>query len=391
MKILFYLPVITPWWFDHVIAPMLRALDGDPEVTEQHVMIAPLWRNTGIDGHQLAPLADLGKVHWHVIDQGEPEEFRTNGAGLEGLLDLVDEIEPDLCLVRSADFETPAQFPGIVRHIMEGAAAPFETGSNWFVLEEHPFRFGIFPEAAEPTARSCQVALSEIWEAMDERQVLEDGASDWRKLLGLPGDRPIISVPLHYEHEENFFGVHASFARGTDLLSYLLETLADDAFLAVTDHPLNRLYTNRTAIDALISGNADRACLCVAEKLPHDATGLLSAKADAVLSDLSKSWSMAAYCGTPIVHVGRNAMAEWIHATNGVDRINGKLAARGLPGADPSAAREWFSWHLAARLMVPKDVTAGALMRQVDGIVTDEQIEEAAGRIKTWFDGARWT
>ena len=25
MKILFYLPVITPWWFDHVIAPMLRA------------------------------------------------------------------------------------------------------------------------------------------------------------------------------------------------------------------------------------------------------------------------------------------------------------------------------------------------------------------------------
>jgi hypothetical protein len=391
MKILFYLPVITPWWFDNVIAPMLRALDNDADVSEQHVMVAPLWRNTGIDGHQLAPLADLTKVSWHIVDQGEPDEFRMNGAALEGLVDLVHEIGPDLTLARSSDLETPRQFPGTVRYVMEGAAAPFETDSNWFVLDEQPFGLGVMPTEAVPTAERCQIALEDIWAMMDERRVLEDGASEWRKLLGLPGDRPVISVPLQYEHEENFFGSHASFSRGTELIQRLLETLDSEIYLAVTDHPLNRLYTSRTMVDLLIADNRDRVGLCVAEPLPYGATGLLAARADAMLSDLSKSWSMAAYCGTPIVHVGRNPIADWVHAANGLEQINGHLAHRGMAGADATAARLWFSWHLAARLMVPQNVTLDALMRQIDGVVTDEQIAESAERIRVWYDGASWS
>jgi hypothetical protein len=26
MKILFYLPVVTPWWFDHIVADLIRKL-----------------------------------------------------------------------------------------------------------------------------------------------------------------------------------------------------------------------------------------------------------------------------------------------------------------------------------------------------------------------------
>ncbi len=105
MKILFYLPVVTPWWFTEMMTPLMRALHGAAEL---HVMVAPIWRNTGIGGEHLLRRADLDRIQWHIIDEENPELFRRNGTAVPGLLDLVDTIGPDLTIARSADFATPA-------------------------------------------------------------------------------------------------------------------------------------------------------------------------------------------------------------------------------------------------------------------------------------------
>ena len=104
MRILFYLPIVTPWWFENIVVPMLRALRGGERApAELHVMIAPMWRGTGIEAGHLAAAADLADVHWHVVDEGEPDQFRLAGGEVPGLLDRVAAIAPDLTLARSAD------------------------------------------------------------------------------------------------------------------------------------------------------------------------------------------------------------------------------------------------------------------------------------------------
>ncbi|MEM9311236.1 MAG: hypothetical protein AAGA34_07290 [Pseudomonadota bacterium] len=45
MRILFYLPVITPWWFAKIVKPLIATLAADNEI---HVLAPPPWRNTGI-------------------------------------------------------------------------------------------------------------------------------------------------------------------------------------------------------------------------------------------------------------------------------------------------------------------------------------------------------
>ncbi len=44
MHVLFYLPVVTPWWFDNIVAPLIRAAASDARVS---VLVPPLWRGTG--------------------------------------------------------------------------------------------------------------------------------------------------------------------------------------------------------------------------------------------------------------------------------------------------------------------------------------------------------
>lgn len=377
MKILFYLPVVTPWWFDNMIAPMLRSLHDEAELAELHVMVAPLWRNTGIDGHQLTPLADLTKVFWHVIDAGEPDQFRRDGSSVPGLVDLVNAIAPDLTLARSADFATPGQFPGAVRYIMEGAPPPFEILPLRILIEEAPFSLGVMPEnAAEITAR-CVAAFSDIWEESDRFRHPPVGP-DWRTTLGLPPERPVLAVPLHYEHRENFFLMHSDFPCAADLLRHLLETVDEEVFLALSDHPLNRLYVNRTEMHQLVHFNSDRAALCELESIPGGATGALAAHADAMVIDQSKSWSLAAHAGTPMVHASNSLLADWLHATCLSEPAIRNWTAGGLPTPDAEAAHRYFCWHLGTRIFDPHAVSLERLLAHASGNVPDWIIESNA-------------
>lgn len=387
MRILFYLPVITPWWFDNVVAPLLRALHGQAEL---HVMVAPMWRGTGIEAEQLAPLADLDGVHWHVIDADDPALFREDGAAVDGLLDLVAEIAPDLTLARSADLDTPRRFPGILRHVTEGGAPPFETDPCWFVLDEQPFHLGALPDTAAALAAMCEAALGDLWAAMDARNVLGDGPDDWRDHFGLPNTRPVLCVPLQYEHEENLYARHAAFDRADALVRHLMEQLDPSIFLALVDHPLNRLHVDRSALDAFVADQQERLALCPADRLPLGATGVLAARADAVLTDLSKSWSIAALSGTPIVHVGARPAAAWLNATGTLRQASDAAARRTLPRPDRAMARRWFSWHLGARVLMPDTLDLDRLMAAVEGRASEAQVAANAVRLHTAFEGAKW-
>lgn len=337
MRLFFYLPVITPWWFEAIIAPMLIRLDADPGVGEIHVMVAPLWRNTGVEGHHLEPLLGLGKLHWHIVDEGDPALFRMHAAALPGLIETVATIAPDLTLARSSDFATPALFPGTVRYIMEGAAAPFVTDPAWVVLEEQPFSYGFLPDKHDLPPELAE-RVDALWSAAAER-------------LGpcsFPLSRPLLAVPLPYEHEENLFLQHAAHADSVALLRSLLAVLPEEWRIEISDHPLNRLHVDRSALDAFVAQAPDR--LSEAE---GDTPGLV-AGATAVFTDLSKTWTLAAFAGKPLLHAGQRAMAPWLNAATQVDE---------LAPPDCEGARRWFGWHLAARLLRPDAVDLDMLLR----------------------------
>jgi len=358
LRILFYLPVVTPWWFGQIITPMLRALHSEAEL---HVMIAPIWRNTGLDPDHLLPLADLDRIHWHIVDEEDPASFRLNGASVPGLLDLVHAIAPDLTIARSADQATPALFPGTVRYIMEGAAPPFDTDKCWVILEEQLFSFGAMPRGGAAIGDECARILAPAWDHAEQLLAIEPPLG-WRNQWGLPHDRPILGVPLQYEREDDFFFGDSPVPYALDLLPLLLETLDENVFLAITDHPLNRVFLDRTPVHQLIAAHPHRARLCTSNALPQGATGVFAAKADALLIDQSKCWSIAAFCGTPALRIGARPIASWVAFSEDLAGF-----PHGLRRPDPAKTRQWFGWHLGVRVLNPYQFTLDELIARANG------------------------
>ena len=358
MKILFYLPVVTPWWFETIIGPMLRQLDDEPHVAELHLILAPLWRNTGVEPRHIQPLAGLQKLRLHVVDKAYGRvafsDFRLDGTRVPGLMDLVQTIAPDLTLARCADFETTRQFPGITRHITEGAAPPYNTDPSWVVLDEQPFCHGHMPDAPDALALSCGAALDGLAAHVPTSTAAQ---------MALPEGRPIVAVPLHYEHEENFYLRHAAFATSWDMIAHLHARLHPDVVLAVTDHPLNRLHLNRMPLYVKLTGLGDRVRLCEAD----NATAMLASFADAMVSDLSKCWALAAYYGTPILNVGRRPMAGWLHALPALDACPTTPRRTERTAPDAAALQGWYGWHLGGRLLDPALFDLAGLLRRVEG------------------------
>ncbi|MDE2404718.1 MAG: hypothetical protein KGM17_08620 [Sphingomonadales bacterium] len=357
MKVLFFLPGVTPWWFDEIIAPMLRALLAGPQRVEAHVVTAKLWRNTGITPENYLGVADLPGVQWHIVDAADPAAFRFAAAKVEGLRELAAGIDPDLVLARSPDLALAELFPGTVRWLMEAAAPPFATDVHWIVLDEQPFHHGFLPAGVDAFADDCAARLAPPADAARARL-----AGDHRAALGLPADRPVLAVPLHYEHPENLVLVHAAHRDGTGLLAALLDTLDPAILLAVSDHPLNRLHVDRAPLDVLAARHPDRIALFTGA----GQTDRLAACADAMTSDLSKTWTLGAFLGTPLLNLGR-PMADWLGALPGLTALPARFSRDSLPAADPVAARRWFGWHIGGRLVDPARLDVPQLLRRVAG------------------------
>jgi hypothetical protein len=378
MRILLYLPVVTPWWFDNIVAPLIDRLAVEAEL---HVMVPPLWRGTGIGAGQLSRVAAADRVEWHILDGEDHPRLRTGGEGFDDLIDLVHEIDPDLTLCRSADLDTPRRFPGIVRYLMEADFPPFPSRVHWLVLREHPFDHCVMPELAPGEEDALHAGFGEIWSAMGRNVAGQAPDAELRGQGGTGRGDLIVSLPLEYEHEENFFEIHRPYADNAALVSALAEAVDDDVLFAVTDHPLNLVHCDRTALDAAIARYAGRVRM-VAPTWRRDRPTLRVIRAsDGLIVSNSKVISIAAFLGKPVLRMSDHATGQWLNAYSDLSVFLDALRAGtpNLPSRDD--AKTFFAFHAANNLI---DLTD----RDMDGRQILDMVETPVDR-RRWPAGIR--
>ena len=348
MRILFYLPVVTPWWFDHIVAPLIDRLAVEAEL---HVMVPPLWCGTGIGPEQLAGLADPDRIQWHILDGEDHPRLRTGGERFDDLVALVHALDPAITLCRSADLETPSRFPGRILHMMEAAFPPFPTRDDWLVLREHPFDHGVMPALGTGDTESLEAGFGPIWAAVSRRLAAQMQSVSLREAED--DGRILVSLPLEYEHEENFFGRRRPHADNAALVSALAEQVGDDVVLAVTDHPLNLLHCDRTALDAAVARHAGRVRMMTPRRGQDRPTTAVVGASDGMIVHNSKAISIAGYFGKPILRQSEHPTGAWLEAYK---ELGGFLdALRGGAPRRPSeaAAKSFFAFHAANALIDP--------------------------------------
>ncbi len=343
MRILFYLPNITPWWFDNMVAPLLRTL---ARATEIHVMAPPLWRSTGITADQLAPFADGPAVVWHILDEADPALLRRAGSSDAAILDLVRSLQADITICRCADPQVIHAFPGVVRFIMEGAAHPIANGANVVIFTTRLFEHGAMPELTPELEARLDAGFAPIW-AHFEKKVRHRGVPSWRKAAGIDPDRPVLAVPIEYDFEDSFNRPHQFFPDNHALVDAVAEAFGEDVFLAFTNHPLNELYGDNRAIEAHIARLGARGAMIRSPLRRIKATELVARDCDGGIVDLSKSYLAYAYFGVPVARPTPLATASWLNATTDLADFAAALSAGRAVAPSAEATRRWFAHHIA--------------------------------------------
>ncbi len=351
MHVLFYLPVVTPWWFDNIVAPLIRATARDAQVS---VLVPPLWRGTGIGPDQLAGCSDLDTVDWYILDGDEHPALRISAAGQDDLFALVDQLNADITLCRSADLDSATRFPGVVRFIMEGAAPPFVTAPTCVWLSETLFDHAMMPPLDATLRARLDAAFRPRWDAAQARFAHID-RDTFLAATGLPPDKRLIALPLEYEHPEMFFGQHNVFTDNVALLRHVADQLDDDSVLAVTNHPLNELHCDNGPLDAAIAAQGGKVRLVRASGAPGDATMQLARFCDGMVVGNSKSFAGCAFFGTPMLRLSRFRTGGWMHAYDSFAPFAAALRDGTARGADPADALSWFALHLLDRAFDPAD------------------------------------
>lgn len=368
VKILFYLPVITPWWFDNIVEPLIRCLAGENEV---HVLAPSSWSGTGIGPRELVACADMPQLRWHIVDGDSHPSMRTVPADRTGIVDFVRALAPDYVLCRSADCETPKAFPGVVRHMMEGGASPLAIPNDWIVLQEQPFDHGLMPELGSDGRSELERLIAPLWEPLLRlTQPSRQMRKSFRQWAGIPADRPVLALPLEYEHEENFFTMHRVGASPNHrLIAELADTIDDSFFLAITNHPLNELHVDNSALKAEIASRGSRMRMLPGSGPEgENTTTLLARDADGLLVGDSKVYSMAAFFGTPMLRRSQFKTGEWLRAYTDLESFLPAVAEGKALASDRDDARSWFAFHIANNLLDPKDpdLTPAGLLARMD-------------------------
>ncbi|MEM1196367.1 MAG: hypothetical protein AAGH57_09715 [Pseudomonadota bacterium] len=355
MRVLFYLPVITPWWFARIVKPVIERLISDAEV---HVLAPSPWCNTGIGPTEIQLCADLPDICWHIVnDDGHPT-MRTHPAQREGIIDFVQKLAPDYVICRSADFETVQAFPGIVRHITEGAADPLRLGADSFHFTHCPFDHGVLPDLNGEQTAALDNMIQPFWEKMLEAEKLASVQQDYlNEWANLPSDRPVVFLPLEYEHEENFYTMHRIGApANAQFLQELSEQLGDRVFLALTNHPLNEKYLDNSAVTKVVRANAARMRLLPGKTpIGTRTSNFLMTSADGVILGDSKVYAMAGFHGTAMLRLSRFQTGLWMNAYEELDLFLDALTRKQGAAPDPITARTWFAYHTANNLNCPRN------------------------------------
>lgn len=353
MRILFYLPVVTPWWFEHIVAPLVRLCAREAEV---HVVVCEPWSGTGLTAEQLGLLEAAPNVTWHLLGGDAHPQLRPAGAGhvsselLADLLELVRQIEPHICLCRSANEDVPLQFPGVVRFLMEGSAAPYPADPRAIVFEENAFGFGTMPSLEDDERAELRRLFGPV-AARVRAQTEALPRFDWRAEAGIDRDRKVLVVPLEYEHEENF--APRAHRTNYEWIEQLAAELDPELFLAVTNHPLNELYVDNTRVEALLESLAGRAVLAGRAFSQAKTTSSLVADSDGAILDLSKAFGLFAYHGKPFARVSSRPTAPWLHAARDVRAFGRSVLAGTAAPPERAAAEDWFAFRIANDMLDP--------------------------------------
>lgn len=375
MKVLFYLPVVTPWWFENIVEPVIRRV---ADLAEVHVLAPAPWKNTGLGPDELRRCVDMETVSWAIVDSDDHPSLRTTPADPAGLIDYVTQLSPDITFCRSADFETVREFPGIVRFLMEVTIAPFAISDYPVSLTDAPFVNGAMPVLSDEERNRLDTMIDPLWSRMQ---------AHWREAApprdvvfrhaGIPGDRPVILLPLEYEHEENFFLQHRVGPPGTRaLLTRIAKEVTPHCTLVVTDHPLNIRHVGDRGIPETVARLGRHVVGAGGEICGIPASMALAPYLDGMILGDSKTFGIAAAFGIPIVRRSRFASADWLNSETDLARFVSAVRSGTARAPSRAEARRWFAYHFANEAFDPK--AAG---------LTGQEILDRATRAT---DPARW-
>ncbi|MEL6707102.1 MAG: hypothetical protein AAFP79_02380 [Pseudomonadota bacterium] len=376
MRILFYLPVITPWWFARIVKPVIERLANDHKI---HVIAPPPWRNTGIGKTEIQLCANMPDICWHIVNDAGHPSMRTDPIEREGIVAFVQDLAPDYTICRSADFDTVKAFPGVVRHITEGAADPLRLGPDSFHFTICPFDHGVMPDLSADQTAQLDAMIEPYWDAMRRSDQLQDVQNDYlNEWADLPSDRPVVFLPLEYEHEENFYTVHRVGATpNAAMLEELSERLGDRVFLALTNHPLNEAHLDNSAVARVVRANGSSMKLLPGKTpIGTRASNFLMTTADGVILGDSKVYAMAGFHGTPMLRLSRFATGAWMNANEELEPFLDGLSKRSIAAPDQASAKTWFAYHTANNLSCPRNL-------ELTG-------DEILSRLETPCDPNRW-
>lgn len=373
MRVLLYLPVVTPWWFENRIMDLIGVLARDAEV---HVLVPLLWRGTGICADQIKMCLGLPHVHWHIVDDASHPSLRTSPANQAELLEFVHRLDPQYTICRSADVTSPALFPGKVAFLMEGGCPPLDTPRHWLVLQNTLFDAGSMPPVALHD-RQRLLELSAVFEGDPGVEQAENPAGE----AALNCDRLILpdainlALILDYEHEENFFGIHRRFASNLELVRFVYEATGKDTNIIVSDHPLNELHSDCSSLENLLHSMGPRANLLERKDAFAAATNRIIQRADGAILEVSKAFSACAFFGLPTLSYSRTRNRTGFGSYDDIEHFMRDLREGSARGVARSEAMTWFAFHLFNDVFTPLDCDA----------------EEILDRIASPVDPKRWS
>lgn len=365
-RVLFYLPVVTPWWFDSIVAHMIGALAAEAEV---HVLVPPLWRNTGIGPEQLANCTSLADVRWHIADGDGHPSLRTAPEDPDEIVAFVQDIDPTHVLCRSADITTPSRFPGKMRYLMEPGAPPLFTYARGIILQSEFSHHGAMPDLTADDRRAIDEAFAGTWQQMCERTRSRPESrlsrAEALQLMGLPTDRKILAVPLEYEHQEAFTSIHNRFGRNLDLIQHLAERLDNDFVLAITDHPLNIKHVDNSELYEAIAALGPRAHLVPNPDAEYFPTELLIRHCDGLIVQNTKAIYSGAFFGKPTLRLCNRPSAAWLGVLDDLDALQSAIMS-GHQGPAEADVRLWFGFHALHEIFSPVTITGREILDRMD-------------------------
>jgi hypothetical protein len=145
-----------------------------------------------------------------------------------------------------------------VRHITEGGADPLVLPAEAVCFTKTPFDHGVLPALSDVQRSTLDGLIEPYWHAfVNAPEAQLPAQSAFRQWAELPYDRPTLFLPLEYENEENFYSVHRTGSTpNAALVEETLAQLDGRAFLVLTNHPLNELYFDNSALEELVESKA---------------------------------------------------------------------------------------------------------------------------------------